>query len=89
VTIWEVGSTITTVATTITAAAWNYDWRSPATADVGALQVWCGDPGAWTGGYPAELQIEVVYVAQDAPTGSVAGDSSVRVDPSAALPASR
>ncbi len=89
VTIWEVGSTITAVETTITAAAWTYDWRSPATADVGALQVWCGDPDAWTGGYPAELQIEVVYVAQDGPTGSVAGDSAVRVDPAAALPTSR
>lgn len=88
VVIWEIGATITAVDTGITAADWTYDWRSPAEADVGALQVWCGEPDAWTGGYPAELQIEVVYVSQAVRTGSVAGDGAVRGDP-AALPASR
>ena len=32
------------------------------------LQIWCGDPSQYAGGYPESLQIEVVFVAQEAPT---------------------
>jgi hypothetical protein len=32
------------------------------------LQVWCGDPSQYAGGYPESLQITVVFVAQQAPT---------------------
>jgi hypothetical protein len=87
VVIWEIGASITAVPTGITADAWAVDWQAPAAADVSALQVWCGDPATWNGGYPAELQTDVVYVAQAGPvTGSVAGDSQVTGSPAIALP---
>ncbi len=92
VVIWEVGATVDAVTTAITDTTWSLDWRSPPAADVDVLQVWCGDPATSTGGYPAELQIEVVYVAQDSPApapASSAGDGQVRSTPANALPASR
>ena len=66
--IWEIGSTVTPISTGVTAAAWSYDWTAPADIEPLVLQVWCGDPSHYAGGYPESLQIEVVFVAQEAPT---------------------
>jgi hypothetical protein len=66
--IWEIGSTVTPISTGVTAAAWAYDWTAPADVEPLVLQVWCGDPSQYAGGYPESLQIEVVFVAQEAPT---------------------
>jgi hypothetical protein len=66
--IWEIGSTVTPISTGVTAAAWSYDWTAPADVEPLVLQVWCGDPSQYVGGYPESLQIEVVFVAQEAPT---------------------
>ena len=66
--IWEIGSTVTPISTGVTAAAWSYDWTAPADVQPLVLQVWCGDPSQYAGGYPESLQIEVVFVAQEAPT---------------------
>lgn len=89
VTLWEVGDTIGEVATGITAATWTYEWRAPGTADVDVLQVWCGDPATWQGGYPVDLQIRVVYVAQATRSPRSPGDGSVSgEDPLVVLPAS-
>jgi hypothetical protein len=68
VVIWEIGDTVNVIPTGVTAASWSYDWTAPAVAQPLALQVWCGDPSAYAGGYPEALQIEVVFVAQEAPT---------------------
>jgi hypothetical protein len=67
VVIWQIGSTSTTIATGVTAAQWSYDWTAPTTVEPLVLQVWCGDPSGYTGGYPEQLQIDVVFVAQEAP----------------------
>jgi hypothetical protein len=66
--IWQIGSTVTQIATGVTAAAWSYDWTAPTAVEPLVLQIWCGDPSRYRGGYPASLQIEVVFVAQEAPT---------------------
>jgi hypothetical protein len=66
--IWQIGSTVTPIATGVTAAAWSYDWTAPTAVEPLVLQIWCGDPSRYRGGYPASLQIEVVFVAQEAPT---------------------
>jgi hypothetical protein len=66
--IWEIGSTVTPIATGVTAAEWSYDWTAPADVEPLALQIWCGDPSQYEGGYPESLQIDVVYVDQVAPT---------------------
>ena len=66
--IWQIGSTVTPIATGVTAAAWSYDWTAPTTVEPLVLQIWCGDPSQYQGGYPESLQIEVVFVAQEAPT---------------------
>jgi hypothetical protein len=66
--IWQIGTTVTPIATGVTAAAWSYDWTAPTEIEPLALQVWCGDPAQYRGGYPESLQIEVVFVAQEAPT---------------------
>ena len=66
--IWQIGSTVTPIATGVTAAAWSYDWTAPTAVEPLVLQIWCGDPSQYQGGYPESLQIEVVFVAQAAPT---------------------
>jgi hypothetical protein len=66
--IWQIGSTVTPIATGVTAAAWSYDWTAPTAVEPLVLQIWCGDPSSYQGGYPESLQIEVVFVAQEAPT---------------------
>ncbi|HEX6658503.1 MAG TPA: hypothetical protein VF065_10505 [Ilumatobacter sp.] len=66
--IWQIGSAVTPIATGVTAAAWSYDWTAPTAVEPLVLQVWCGDPSQYQGGYPESLQIEVVFVAQEAPT---------------------
>jgi hypothetical protein len=68
VVIWQIGSTVTPISTGVTAAAWSYDWTAPVEVEPLVLQVWCGDPSQYAGGYPESLQIEVVFVAQEAPT---------------------
>jgi hypothetical protein len=68
VVIWQIGSTVTPISTGVTAAAWSYDWTAPGEVEPLGLQVWCGDPSQYAGGYPESLQIEVVFVAQEAPT---------------------
>jgi hypothetical protein len=68
--IWQIGATVSTIATGVTAAQWSYDWTAPTTVEPLVLQVWCGDPAGYTGGYPQALQIEVVFVAQLAPPGT-------------------
>ncbi len=68
VVIWQIGSTVTPISTGVTAAAWSYDWTAPAEVEPLVLQIWCGDPSQYAGGYPESLQIEVVFVAQEAPT---------------------
>ena len=68
--IWQIGSTVTPISTGVTAAAWSYDWTAPVDVEPLALQIWCGDPSQYEGGYPESLQIEVVFVAQEAPTTS-------------------
>jgi hypothetical protein len=66
--IWQIGSTVTPIATGVIAAAWSYDWTAPTEVEPLVLQIWCGDPSQYQGGYPESLQIEVVFVAQEAPT---------------------
>ena len=66
--IWQIGSTVTPIATGVTAAAWSYDWTAPTAVEPLVLQIWCGDPSQYQGGYPESLQIEVAFVAQEAPT---------------------
>jgi hypothetical protein len=65
--IWQIGATTSTIATGVTAAEWSYDWTAPTAVAPLVLQVWCGDPTGFAGGYPQELQIDVVFVAQQAP----------------------
>jgi hypothetical protein len=66
--IWEIGSTVTPISTGVTAAQWSYDWTAPSDIEPLVLQVWCGDPSRYVGGYPESLQIDVVFVDQAAPT---------------------
>jgi hypothetical protein len=66
--IWQIGSTVTQISTGVTAATWSYDWTAPTEIEPLVLQIWCGDPSQYAGGYPESLQIEVVFVAQEAPT---------------------
>jgi hypothetical protein len=73
--IWQIGSTVSTIATGVTAVEWSYDWTAPTTVEPLVLQVWCGDPTGYTGGYPHELQIEVVFVAQQAPPDTTIASS--------------
>ena len=71
--IWEVGASVRVIPTGVTAAAWSYDWTAPPDPQPLVLQVWCGDPSGYLGGYPAALQIQVVFVAQEPATTTVAG----------------
>ena len=75
--IWQIGSVVTPISTGVTAATWSYDWTAPSDVEPLVLQIWCGDPSQYEGGYPESLQIEVVFVDQ-APatttTTTVAGD---------------
>ena len=66
--IWQIGSVVTPISTGVTAAAWSYDWTAPTDVEPLVLQIWCGDPSQYEGGYPESLQIEVVFVDQAAPT---------------------
>jgi hypothetical protein len=66
--IWQIGSIVTPIATGVTSASWSYDWSAPSEVAPLVLQVWCGDPSQYRGGYPESLLIEVVFVAQAAPT---------------------
>jgi hypothetical protein len=66
--IWEIGSTVTPISTGVTAAEWSYDWTAPTDVQPLVLQIWCGDPSQYVGGYPESLQIDVVFVDQVAPT---------------------
>jgi hypothetical protein len=66
--IWQIGSVVTPVSTGVTSASWSYDWTAPSEVEPLVLQVWCGDPSQYRGGYPESLQIEVAFVAQAAPT---------------------
>jgi hypothetical protein len=65
--IWQIGASVTVIATNVTAASWSYEWTAPSTIEPLVLQPWCGSPTGFTGGFPAELQVEVVFVAQEAP----------------------
>jgi hypothetical protein len=76
--IWEVGATITVIPTGVSAEAWSYDWTAPAEVQPLVLQVWCGDPSSYSGGYPAAMQITVEFVAQEAPPAST---TTLAVDP--------
>lgn len=80
--IWQIGSTVTPIATGVTAAAWSYDWTAPTAVEPLVLQVWCGDPSQYEGGYPESLQIDVVFVDQAAPTTT----TTVAVDPGRVIP---
>ena len=62
--IWQIGSTVTPISTGVTAASWSYDWIAPTEVEPLVLQIWCGDPSQYEGGYPEALQIEVVFVDQ-------------------------
>lgn len=62
--IWQIGSTVTAISTGVTAEAWSYDWTAPIEVEQLVLQIWCGDPSQYEGGYPESLQIEVVFVDQ-------------------------
>lgn len=81
--VWEVGDTVTIVHTGVTAAEWTYEWTAPTDVRSLVLQVWCGDPTGYLGGYPTALEIEVVFVAQEAPPaqapalGSASGPRAV------------
>jgi hypothetical protein len=66
--IWQIGSIVTPISTGVTSASWSYDWTAPGEVEPLVLQIWCGDPSQYRGGYPESLQIEVVFVAQAAPT---------------------
>jgi hypothetical protein len=74
--IWQIGSTVTPIATGVTAAAWSYDWTAPSDVEPLVLQIWCGDPSQYQGGYPEALQVEVVFVAQVAPTTTTTPEPS-------------
>ena len=96
VVVWAVGDTIDAIDTGLSGAEWTYSWQSPVSADVVALQVWCGDPTGWTGGYPSELVITVEYVAQgtrpsagDDGDGTTGDDASGGTGPGFVLPDSR
>jgi hypothetical protein len=65
--IWQVGQSITVIPTGVAAAEWSFDWTAPGVVEPLVLQVWCGDPTGYTGGYPAGLQVTVVFVAQEPP----------------------
>jgi len=74
--IWQIGSTVTPISTGVTAAVWTYDWTAPTDLEPLVLQVWCGDPSQYSGGYPESLQIKVVFVAQEAPTTTTTIDGA-------------
>jgi hypothetical protein len=78
--IWQVGQSMVVIPTGVTAEAWSYDWTSPDAAQPLVLQVWCGDPSSHVGGYPAAMQIQVEFVAQQAPP-SVASTTTLALDP--------
>jgi hypothetical protein len=78
--IWEVGESISVLNTGVTAADWSYDWTAPAEPAEIVLQVWCGDPSNYEGGYPQNMQIDVVFVAQvPAPTTIAAADPGAEI----------
>jgi hypothetical protein len=86
--IWEVGADVHVVATGVTAADWSYDWTAPSVVAPLVLQVWCGTPRSAVGGYPAELEIEVVFVAQEpqVPTTPAPAATVAPVAPGAVIP---
>lgn len=68
--IWEVGGTVTIEATGVQGASWSYEWTAPETVtEPLVLQPWCGSPAGYEGGFPAELEVEVIFVGQAAPPG--------------------
>jgi hypothetical protein len=83
--IWQIGATVTPISTGVTAAAWSYDWTAPTEVEPLVLQIWCGDPSQYAGGYPESLQIEVVFVAQEAPT-TAATTTTVASGPNHVIP---
>ena len=83
--IWQIGATVTPISTGVTAAAWSYDWTAPTDVEPLVLQIWCGDPSQYAGGYPESLQIEVVFVAQEAPT-TAATTTTVASGPDHVIP---
>ena len=84
--IWQVGATVTVISTDVTAAQWSYRWTAPSTPEEIVLQPWCGSPDGYSGGYPANLQVEVIFVAQDAPAPA-AGDGGAGGPGDVAIPA--
>jgi len=83
--IWQIGATVTPISTGVTAAAWSYDWTAPTEVEPLVLQIWCGDPSQYAGGYPESLQIQVVFVAQEAPT-TAAATTTVATGPDHVIP---
>ncbi len=80
--IWQIGSTVTPISTGVTAASWSYDWTAPTEVEPLVLQIWCGDPSQYAGGYPEALQIEVVFVDQ-APAST---STTVATEPDHVIP---
>jgi hypothetical protein len=80
--IWQIGSTVTPISTGVTAASWSYDWTAPTEVEPLVLQIWCGDPSQYAGGYPEALQIEVVFVDQAPASAS----TTVATEPDHVIP---
>jgi hypothetical protein len=60
--IWVVNGTTEVINTGVIASFWTYQWVAPAAGGAAALQVWCGDPTGFDGGYPIDLQLSVSIV---------------------------
>lgn len=84
--LWVVNGSTNVIETGVRAAHWTYDWTAPTEGGVAALQVWCGDPAGYQGGYPLERQLAINIVEVGPPPISPTATRAASNAPIAPIP---
>ena len=65
--LWVLSGSTNVIETGMRAAHWTYEWTAPTEGGVVAIQVWCGDPEGFQGGYPLARQLAINIVGVGPP----------------------
>jgi hypothetical protein len=84
--LWVLNGSTNVIETGMRAAHWTYEWTAPTERGVVAIQVWCGDPEGFQGGYPLARQLAINIVEVGPPPTSPALTTAASNAPRVSIP---
>ncbi len=84
--LWVLNGSTDVIETGMRAAHWIYEWTAPPERGVVAIQVWCGDPEGFQGGYPLARQLAINIVEVGPPPTSPMATTAASNAPIVSIP---